>query len=568
MFARFTREKLVVGIAIAFTICTPIQNLAGVAKAADSDDDEMVQALKWLSEKRRELSLEFQNVPGGFAHPIDSPCDSASVVIRRDGTIKYLGGNARTFCLKDGAEKDKWSPNSTYVGLRNGSQPEADTTWCNANPDTTYELKADKAPTLALQVWSKWTDDERNKPQSKAFAAAKKIVAKPTEATIDERRDALAFLALMSQSTDTETLPVVNIRIPGGGATAFKVVGLNAEEGWNNERGAKEGNDLMLFAYNMRAKDASGKEDVAAIIKGAAVTKAPSPLVEVLLNVLRLTTSAALNKAKATEDSGWQVHRPAIEAAIRKRGPISDLQPAATKTAQVVVLRSLEPNFSYDLRICSGTPCDTTTDYALIRANKNIVVLPRPRFVSTATEIGFSWGGGTSPGGWEFQPIIGSGPPSQLYRMQKRDGFADRVSISQLLIVYPLRGFEKWYPKTSESTRPRLYKYLLNRFGVALGPTLTLGGRADVFSQFNFRLAYELPFAHGILLTVGPSYRKFQFPHGVRENEVVSAGGTAPSFGVDDRWGWMWTAGLGIDLSVLGTLWEKTATTFGKEGAN
>jgi hypothetical protein len=78
---------------------------------------------------------------------------------------------------------------------------------------------------------------------------------------------------------------------------------------------------------------------------------------------------------------------------------------------------------------------------------------------------------------------------------------------------------------------------------------------------------WEPPFARGVTLSVGLSARGIEVPHNLPTGAVVVGEmGKAPAFAEDHSWVLLYSAGLGIDLSILGKAWDQAGAAFSSKG--
>jgi hypothetical protein len=130
------------------------------------------------------------------------------------------------------------------------------------------------------------------------------------------------------------------------------------------------------------------------------------------------------------------------------------------------------------------------------------------------------------------------------------------VSIDALLVLYPLA--------------PLNCSSWVDAVAVGAGPTLYRGGTAEFAKQWNIRLLYELPFAPGILLSGGVSWRAIDTPVSAEIGSIVAVArpGGAPPFETEQRTAVLGSLGVGIDLALIANLATSAANTLtGKNSA-
>jgi len=399
-------------------------------------------------------------------------------------------------------------------------------------------------------------------------------LAHALESKDSDPQKALARLTLAFQKEGQQKFPfpVFAGTLPGTDQ-GFQLLATSADAGWRKHAGLIYGGDQFLFlAYNMarESKTAEGKfqGDRAVIVKGEQVKVEPSALVKVVLTLARTFLGAAEKSgAKTREDKAgtgcsekedevcWNLANQLFKSLAPANLPPLPEGWIAPLTTHVVPSDVLDDNRRYDLRVCRNVEaCGGDTDRDDISANLTVTTRARHLLISTATEIGGSFGNAYPAGGWAFKPRLGSSAPSKLYVLEPRDTWADRVTISQLLILYPLTLCPRWRGTWAEG------------WAVGFGPTLTVGGEAEVFNQWNARLMLEFPRSSGLLVSVGFSWRNFDVPFGIQQGNVIAGNDTPPSFATEGRWDRMVSIGLGIDLSILGDLWKQTESAFSANG--
>jgi hypothetical protein len=145
-----------------------------------------------------------------------------------------------------------------------------------------------------------------------------------------------------------------------------------------------------------------------------------------------------------------------------------------------------------------------------------------------------------------FEPINRGDAPDQLFEMDLRTN-----------------------PRNAISTGVMLGRYFQDRWLLALGPTLTVGGSSEVFSQWNGRVAYRWG-DRGTYVTFGPSVRFLSQPEDFALHDRVSvprpasgAAAEAPRFRTTTGAELQLDIGLAIDIGTLGAAASDVLKTFG-----
>jgi len=217
--------------------------------------------------------------------------------------------------------------------------------------------------------------------------------------------------------------------------------------------------------------------------------------------------------------------------------------PSAPYTARLL-LSPLQPGHAYRLRVCAGGPCSGATPLGGIRSDVRFTTRALHRMASVATEL--AWTSSPAAGarsGYAYERVAGRDGPG-LFELRAQHETADSVSLSALFLFYPTAQLAS----TTESYRD----WLLERWCVGAGTSISAGTDAKLFQQWDFRLGYELPFAPGVVLTGGISARSVQVPKGV-EVGARASGTSAPALDTSTRWSAVGALGVAIDLSILGT---------------
>jgi hypothetical protein len=187
-------------------------------------------------------------------------------------------------------------------------------------------------------------------------------------------------------------------------------------------------------------------------------------------------------------------------------------------------------------KACLGATPDQIT------ASVSFKTHSRHRVWSVGIEAGWDMGENSkyAMSGYAFQPLA-QGGPDQLYQLQGESKPVDRVVFSALFLVYPFGG---------ECTGGGI-TFCTNHLGFGFGPTFWRGAGAEPFRQWNLRVLYEI--TSGVLVSTGPSWRSYDAPSDQIGTVVsVSRPGQTPPLQTYPQWAAMWTAGLTVDLSLLG----------------
>jgi hypothetical protein len=218
--------------------------------------------------------------------------------------------------------------------------------------------------------------------------------------------------------------------------------------------------------------------------------------------------------------------------------------PSAKKTS-VVRLATLKGGIAYLLLACTDAKdCSARTDAAKITAQRKIKVYTHPSYFGVALEFGASAPIGKSNlpiGGYGYAKVESATSPQQLYQLRSFDRVSDHLTFSTLFVVYPFAHLEK---------EP------IERLGLALGPTLWRGGSGEFGKQWNARLVWGPPKVPGLLLQTGLSLEWVSAPAQVPVGSYVSVpqGSAAPDFRADNHPLLLFSAGVALDLTILGTV--------------
>jgi hypothetical protein len=383
-------------------------------------------------------------------------------------------------------------------------------------------------------------------------------------------------LGLANQPTSSPALPwpVFDGNLPGTSKGFTRTIALRSGDGRRKDKKALAfANDrVLVFGHDLARDQTTGdtttKGDTIAYIKGDAIQSKASDLGTAVASLVRAVVAVSGLPAPAPPPAVRvaPIHAPCVAAAEPLCGAFdkqfnatneSDL-PAlpsgwrAPFTSTVLVPDTLEASRPYTTLVCRGVDtCDATTKSAAITASVDFSSQPSHPFISTVTELAGNWGGATPIGGWQLDPVVGTSDPSQLYRLTQHDTVTEHMTISQLLVAYPFHGCPHPWAQ-----------------GIALGfgPTLFQGTDAELFKQWNGRLLFEPPFARGVTVSVGASARSIEVPHGVPEGTLlVGSMGKPPAIAHDDKWVWLFSAGVGIDLSILGDAWNSAGKAFSSD---
>jgi hypothetical protein len=379
--------------------------------------------------------------------------------------------------------------------------------------------------------------------------------------------------------------PVFEGQIPGTREGFSRTVPLQSGDGRKTDKVnlAFADERLLVFGYGMARDQSSGstqtKGDTLAFIKGDAIQSTSgnagsvvASLVRGIIVVMGLPVPGATagkpapppppNAKKGSipvpcegSDSLCKAFTDQFNAPVLSQDDLPAL-PSGWKapfTSSVIVADPLEDARRYSILLCRGVDtCDTSAKSSAIVSSVDFSTEAPHPFISTVTELAGNWSSSTPLGGWTFDPVIGTSDPSQLFVLKQHNSSGDHMTVSQLLVVYPFYArHELW----------------AQGFALGFGPSLFQGTSADLFSQWNGRLLWEPPFARGVTLSVGLSARGIEVPHNLPTGAVVVGEmGKAPAFAEDHSWVLLYSAGLGIDLSILGKAWDQAGAAFSSKG--
>lgn len=226
-------------------------------------------------------------------------------------------------------------------------------------------------------------------------------------------------------------------------------------------------------------------------------------------------------------------------------------------TSRIVPGDALEAGYPYEARICrDSTDCTIDTDKTKVTARRRFIVEEAHAIVSTATELAGVISTSDRPlGGYEFQRIGGVSGPQEFHQLRAVDGVADYLTISQLIVIYPVAAI---------SDR----RQFAERFAFAFGPTLFRSDQPEFFKQWNFRLGIEL--VDRLMFTAGYAFRFVDEPAGrFRAGDTVALdiGAEPPRFQTESTLIHLLGVGIAVDLGVLGDAASAMQKVFaGEEG--
>src|SRR3569623_1658837 len=321
------------------------------------------------------------------------------------------------------------------------------------------------------------------------------------------------------------------------------------------------GDHLLIFGHDLaRDQTVAGvttKGDSLNFVKGDVIEAHASDVGVAVASLLRAVTFATGMAVAADARSGSSPQCSLCDE-LKKffdDTPESALPPLQSQwtapfTSTVIGPGPLEASRPYTVLVCRKVDtCDTTTASVAIVASYDFVTEDAHRFISTVTELGGNWFWKRPIGGWTTEPVVGTSDPSLLCVGSGHNKWIDHMTLSQLLVAYPYH--------TSHADWAQ---------GIAfgLGPSLIEGGHTAVFRQWNFRALWEPWFARGVTVSAGMSARLLSPPRDVPEGALlVGSMEMAPSFSQDETWGWLFSAGIGIDLSILGDAWDQAGKALG-----
>lgn len=284
------------------------------------------------------------------------------------------------------------------------------------------------------------------------------------------------------------------------------------------------------------------KDDILQITENVKILNSADPKYDTLKSVKSLDTK--INELWSTSRV-WLVVDP-------------DLAPTAGVEAVSGVYVPFDGEHVVDLVACAAASCAGAEDDKIVRGRVSLT----PDRTGTWTmlveaSLGFGvWRMGrewpfthapfaiqSSPG---FEPINRGDGQDQLFEMNLRTN-----------------------PRNAISTGVMLGRYFRDRWLLALGPTLTVGGSSGVFSQWNGRVAYRWG-DRGTYVTFGPSVRFLSHPEDFALHDRVSvprpasgAAAEAPRFRMTTGAELQFDVGLAIDIGTLGAAASDVLKTFG-----
>ncbi len=211
-------------------------------------------------------------------------------------------------------------------------------------------------------------------------------------------------------------------------------------------------------------------------------------------------------------------------------------------TSSVLLLNDSGANKQYRFAVCRDVAaCDEKTFDQSILSELRIRSTSHP-YVSLGAEMTFDLPLHPSKvayGGYQFVPISGGLGPNKLYELRPSQDAAQHFTFSALLIGYPLAKFDNPWARG---------------VGVALEGGLFRGGQSAFLSQWGWRGIYEFPFARGLFLSAGFSWRSVSVPIGIAPGTIIAVApsDSAPAFNGRVTWVPSFSMGLGVDLGVVG----------------
>lgn len=222
-------------------------------------------------------------------------------------------------------------------------------------------------------------------------------------------------------------------------------------------------------------------------------------------------------------------------------------------TSSVLLLHEAGENKQYRFAVCQNVAaCDEKTDDQSITSDLRIRARTHP-YVSLGTELTMDvplYPGRAAYGGYQFVQVSGGLGPNKLYELQPSQDFAQQLTISALLIAYPLASMD--CP-------------LARGTGVALEGGLFRGGQPAFLSQWGFRILYEPQFARGLFISTGLSWRSVSVPVGLNPGTLIavpSSSESAPAFNGRITWIPAFSVGFGVDLGVVGEAMKGVGDAF------
>lgn len=380
---------------------------------------------------------------------------------------------------------------------------------------------------------------------------------------------------------------------------------------------------LVFFARNLAVKTGTAPGESAAIMRGDRIL-IQSDLADIVAVIIAVAVSEKdkllvvhpasplepSSRPVVVEEPPWSGVRDcdssckeelkaAAEAIIKALGEgklANSIDFAKAQTARLTsavrLSGPLEGGYHYEMRICRGQNCTAKpaandaadsgpakpgrpekridSDNEEVTASFAFRVRERHRRISAVTELGaFIKPASSLPlGGFTYEPVGGATGPDQLYELQRHDEAARQITLSELLVIYPLPLFKlDRYCGGPRNISCQAYRWL-EGFAIGAGPSFLAGSDAKWLAQWNLRLGFEIPDS-GVLLTVGPSWRYVQVPTYTPEGTVVSvprASGVPAAPATNEQLQIGATIGVAIDLSLISEAAKGVVNLFKAKG--
>ncbi|CAM3328943.1 hypothetical protein G4177_24655 [Corallococcus sp. ZKHCc1 1396] len=221
-------------------------------------------------------------------------------------------------------------------------------------------------------------------------------------------------------------------------------------------------------------------------------------------------------------------------------------------TSTVLLLHDAGENKQYRFAVCQNVAaCDEKTDVQSITADLRVRALTHS-YVSLGTEVTVDvplYPDKAAYGGYQFVQVSGGLGPNKIYELQPSEDFSRQVTISALLIGYPLAGKDSPW---------------IRGVGLALEGGLFRGGQPAFLSQWGGRVIYEFPGARGLFISTGVSWRSVSVPVGIAPGTLIAvpSSGSSPAYNGRITWLPAFSLGFGIDLGVVGEAVKSVGDTF------
>jgi hypothetical protein len=366
---------------------------------------------------------------------------------------------------------------------------------------------------------------------------------------------------------DTQSLVYAGVMPVRGGSRQQIIMGA-----WDGPSTARldlgDGDGVEVFAFNITQDQPQDVE----VVQGSAVP--PSSLAGALLKVFKTVTSGGLSPLGISPESAERPEGKVASALLTFRDKCSKDQkchdslyrPTASYTSRRTVA-TVVGGYNYAAQVCKDPPPKGGTDSGKLgqqpasSISKACTGAASDQITAsvafTTRAVHRIWGVGVELGwdmwepksfamsGYGFQPVA-QGGPDQLYQLQGQSKPVDRAVFSALMLLYPFEG------RCLDYALPFLHIPLCaNHFAIGFGPTFWRGAGAEAFRQWNLRAGYEI--TSGVLVSFGPSWRSFDAPvQPIGTIESVPKPAQAPPLQTSPQWAMMWTAGLTVDLSLIG----------------